>query len=334
MTQASASKNSGRPLFEAYGDAILALFCAAGLLFAANAIAGVAFSDTLYPASGLYDSFLPNDWINILLGFPVVVLSAVLALRGRRLGAIGIGASLLFILYNAVAYLYALKNAFSLIVNALTVLLCAAGLILLMTSMRRRQPAPEPFPVRRPKLYGAILIVMGLIFIGRAAGNFVGAATGSANLPAPETRREHRGQRRLPVLDRQRRAAIRQESERILRRFDFLSARFPAVPGADSPHGSAARVLGNRTGFDGPARHRRDEPDVFRPLRVADTRIPVRRQGAVSFRQNILKQERRKSSPVLISAILSPDWLGREYTNANMNRPVNAVCIHMESSAF
>ena len=161
-------------------------FAQLGFCFAVNAIAGVAFSDTLYPASDLYDSFLPNDWINILLGVPVVVLSAVLALRGRKLGAIGIGASLLFILYNAVAYLYALKNAFSLIVNALTVLLCAAGLILLMTSMRRRQPSPEPFPVRRPKLYGAILIVMGLIFIGRAAGNFVGAATGSANLPAPE----------------------------------------------------------------------------------------------------------------------------------------------------
>lgn len=70
---------------------------AIGLLFAVNSIVNLIWTDKVYPVSTMYNSFLPNDCINLFLGIPVLIVSVILSLRHNRIGLIGWAGSLLFV---------------------------------------------------------------------------------------------------------------------------------------------------------------------------------------------------------------------------------------------
>ena len=151
-----------------------------------NSIAGIAFSDELYHTQVLYVSFLPNDYINLFFGLPILIVSMLMWRHGQSLGLIVLTAALIFILYNNMAYLYAVRNAFSLIANTLIVSLCITQLILLLkipSNMRGRLKEPC---IRRPGIYGAILVASGLLFIARAVMNLLNSVLGQVDLSITE----------------------------------------------------------------------------------------------------------------------------------------------------
>ena len=163
----------------------LVLIGAVGALFATTSVVGIALSGSVYPDSDLYNSFLPNDYINLFLAVPVLVASVVLAMRAGRLGFIGWAGSLLFILYSAIAYLFAVRNVLSMVVNGLTVGLCVVALVVGAWSLNAVWLAPAR-RVRRQGLYGGVLVAMGLAFLARALVNIAHSVGGDADLPVPE----------------------------------------------------------------------------------------------------------------------------------------------------
>lgn len=169
-------------IFTKYRTANLVLVCVIGLVFAGNSIVGIACSNAVYSTASLYNSFLPNDYINLFFGISVLIASVALALRTVGIGFIGWISSLMFILYNSIAYLFAVRNGVSLVANSILTLLCVIGLILLAKSLNGGRLTPEPTGVRRPGIYGAILIVMGLIFVTRALVNIISSASGKVDL--------------------------------------------------------------------------------------------------------------------------------------------------------
>jgi len=171
-----SSASAGSP--GAFSGAALMLPSAAGFFFAAQSALGIAFPGTVYPTSDLYNAFLPNDYVNLFFGVPVLIVSLVLALRKSPLGLIGVCSSLLFILYNSAAYLFALSNPYGLALSAIVTALCAAALIPCAVSLRKAWQAAKPAGIRRPKLSGGILTAMGLVFVGRALASI--AEGGSA----------------------------------------------------------------------------------------------------------------------------------------------------------
>lgn len=156
---------------------VLLLLSAAGFLFAAQSALGVTLPDTVYPTADLYSAFVPNDYINLFFGVPCLIVSLALALRNARLGFIGAGGCLLFILYNSAAYLFALKDPYSLTLSALVTALCIAALIPYAASLKRTWADVDPSVIRRPKVYGGVLTVMGLVFVGRALVNIFGGVS-------------------------------------------------------------------------------------------------------------------------------------------------------------
>jgi hypothetical protein len=163
----------------------LILTCVIGLLFAANSFTGMMASELIYPTADLYNSFLPNDYINLFFGVPILILSAVLLSKKTGIGFAGFAASLMYILYNSIAYLFAVRNAISMSINALAVLLCGIGLVSAAISFSRK-PVTLTSAVRRPRLYGGILAGIGLVFVARALVNIVSLAAGNAELPLPD----------------------------------------------------------------------------------------------------------------------------------------------------
>ncbi len=156
-----------------------------GLLFAANSIINLILADKIYPTSDMYNSFLPNDCINLFFGVPILFMSVILALRQKKIGYIGWAGSLLFVLYNEIANLFAVRNTYSVIMNATIVLLGVVAIAQLLASLDYQKPPQAGFSIRYPKAYGVILIIMGLLFVARAIMNMVNVANGMV-LPLPD----------------------------------------------------------------------------------------------------------------------------------------------------
>ncbi len=156
------------------------------LLFAINSIVNLVWKYSIYPSSDLYNSFLPNDVINLFFGTPILIFSVIRALRGSRLGLIGWTGSLLFVLYNEIACLFAVRNIYSIIMDAFIVLLGLIAVVLMLTSLEYQKMLPPSEPVHRPKAYGSILIIMGLVFVVRAIINLVNFANNAVIMPLPD----------------------------------------------------------------------------------------------------------------------------------------------------
>lgn len=186
MRQALSPDTSTKRRFAEYRWLHGMLLTAIGLLFSAISLAGILAPDTVYPTTDLHTSFLPNDYVDLFFGVPVFILSTIAWLRRSRLGKIGLGASLLFILYNGIAYLFALRAVFSSILLSLTVILCLVELLFWAFSLREPWLFVQEGRLRRPKIYGIILLGMGLLFVIRAISNLAGSLNGTLLLSLPE----------------------------------------------------------------------------------------------------------------------------------------------------
>lgn len=100
----NGQKASGKTIYKRNAVFLTILILGICILFAVNSIVGIIWGNTVYPESELYNSFLPNDYINLFLGVPILVISVLLLLNQIKIGFIGWAGSLLFILYNNIAY--------------------------------------------------------------------------------------------------------------------------------------------------------------------------------------------------------------------------------------
>lgn len=179
-------RNNLRVCFKRNSILVNVLTLVVCLLFAANSIVNIVWSKTIYQLPDFYNSFLINDYINILFGVPILVISLVLVRCNIGLGLIGWAGSLLFVVYNEIAYLFSVRNAYSLTMNAIIVLTGLVTIALMLTSFDYPKLLNGEFPVKHSGRYGAVLVFMGLIFVARAITNIVSTVSGHGVLTIPE----------------------------------------------------------------------------------------------------------------------------------------------------
>lgn len=141
-----------------------------GILLAVNSTLNIVWAELIYSTVSMYRALLPNDCINLFLGVPVLFLSVRLTLQRSRIGPVAMAASLLFVLYNEISYLFAFRNTFSFVINTAMTLMCLAAIVRLAVSMRQSSVQMQP-TVRRSRVFGVILIAMGAVFVARALMN-------------------------------------------------------------------------------------------------------------------------------------------------------------------
>lgn len=156
------------------------LVIAVVLLFAANSLINITQSARIY-STALRSAFLSNDWINLFFGVLLLLVSLFSAARQRRLGFALLAAALLFVLYNEIAYLFAVRNPFSLVMNALMVVLCCAALYL-MCLLFPALPKSEGAIDRPTWGYSVVLIAIGAVFAARAVMQILQPGSGDASL--------------------------------------------------------------------------------------------------------------------------------------------------------
>lgn len=165
---------------------VFAFSLAVALLVAVGSVAGLAVQDAIYPTDDLKRTFVANDVVNLLIGVPVLLGSMWLARRGKLIGLLLWPGALFFVIYNAIAYVFALPLGWAFVLN-LALLAVAihtlAGLVAIIDGMQVKGRLAGAVPER---LAGGVLMGLGVLFLLRELSVFIGAITGGDTLPRTE----------------------------------------------------------------------------------------------------------------------------------------------------
>ena len=146
---------------------VYAVSCLVALLMAAVSAAGILFRTTVYPSEELLRTFVSNDVVNLLIGVPILLGSMGLARRGQLVGLLLWPGALFFVLYNYVAYAFAMPLGWAFLVHLALAVLSLYTLVGLVSGIdgsvvKRRLAGALP-----ERFAGGALAGLGLLFFLR-----------------------------------------------------------------------------------------------------------------------------------------------------------------------
>jgi len=145
------------------------------LLTAGASIAGLLYSNYIYPTVELQQTFLPNDIVNLFIGLPILLVSMWLAWRGKLIGLLFWPGALFYGLYNYIVYLFAMPFnvmfLFYLVIVTLSIY-TTIGLVASIDGVAVKQRLNGRVPERAA---GAVLAVLGSLFALRVIAEMVGS---------------------------------------------------------------------------------------------------------------------------------------------------------------
>lgn len=165
---------------------VYAFSLAIALLVAAGSVAGLVFQDAIYPTDDLKRTFVANDVVNLLIGVPILLGSLWLAGRGKLVGLLFWPGALLFMIYNAIAYVFALPLGWAFVLNLALLAVAIYTLAGLVASIDGPQVEARLAGTVPERLAGGVLAGLGVLFLLREIGVFAGAITSEAALPRTE----------------------------------------------------------------------------------------------------------------------------------------------------
>lgn len=156
------------------------------LFMASLSLAGLLYPDKLYPASELRSSFTPNDVVNLFIGLPILLGSMWLTAHAKLIGLLAWPGALLYIIYNYIAYIFAIPFSLVSILYIALVLVSAYVIFELMRNIDMKSVQgriSETVPV---KIAGWVLVLFGVLFTFRAVDLIVQAVINQSGLAASE----------------------------------------------------------------------------------------------------------------------------------------------------
>jgi hypothetical protein len=163
---------------------ILSAVCA--ILMGLMSLLGLLFPERLYTTEPIFQSYYPNDAINLLLGLTILLCSMWLTNRGRLVGLLFWPGALLFIIYNYIAYVIGRPIDIFTAAHFALVLISAYTLFDLVRRIDSNIVKDQLAGAVTEKLAGWFLLLFGVLFILRAINIFVGARLNQTVLPPTE----------------------------------------------------------------------------------------------------------------------------------------------------
>jgi len=150
---------------------ILSLIIASLLAF--TSFSGILLGSTIYPTDELFNNFISNDVVNLLIGLPIILVSIILTLRGKLVGLLFWPGSLLFVVYNYMIYVLAMPLNWAVLFYLALITLSLYTIIKLVTIIDGKKIKQRLTGVVHERLSGAILVAMGLLFMLQAVGAMI-----------------------------------------------------------------------------------------------------------------------------------------------------------------
>lgn len=164
----------------------LTLICgvslAVALTMAVASVAGLACPGHLYPTVELRRSFMPNDVVHLTIGLPSLLGAMWLSRRGQLLGLLLWPGTLLYVVYNAIAYALALPLNLGLLLWFLLLTSSTYATIALVATIDGQAVQQKLKDVVPEKMAGAVLVILGAAFFLRVIGVMVQVLVGSTAL--------------------------------------------------------------------------------------------------------------------------------------------------------
>lgn len=156
------------------------------ILMGIMSLAGLVFPNSLYPTETLIQTYMTNDVINLLVGVPILVGSMWLTRRGSLVGLLFWPGALVYLIYNYTSYLIGIPiGASTLLFLVLILVSCYIVYDLLQridgAAVKTKLAGEVP-----ETLAGWFLVIIGILFIGRAASVVFGTSADQAALPSTE----------------------------------------------------------------------------------------------------------------------------------------------------
>jgi protein-S-isoprenylcysteine O-methyltransferase Ste14 len=150
---------------------ILSLFIAGLLVF--TSVSGILLGSRIYPTGELFNNFISNDVVNIIIGLPVILASIILTLQGKLVGLLFWPGSLLFVIYNYMIYVLAMPLNWVVLLYLMLITLSVYTIIILVTIFDGTKIQQRLTGVVHERISGAILVAMGVLFMLQAGGAMI-----------------------------------------------------------------------------------------------------------------------------------------------------------------
>ena len=144
-----------------------------GCLFAFTSVSGILFGNSIYPTEELFNNFISNDFVNLLIGLPIILVSIVFTLKGKLIGLLLLPGSLLFVVYNYLIYILAMPLNWVSLFYLILIGSSVYAIIKLFTLINGEKIQQQLTGVVYEKSSGAILVGLGLLFMFQAAGAMI-----------------------------------------------------------------------------------------------------------------------------------------------------------------
>lgn len=155
-------------------------------IMVAVSIVGLLQTDHIYPSEELIQFFLPNDFINLLIGLPILLGSMWLSRRGKLVGLLLWPGALLYVLYNYIVYLLGMPVGGITLAYLVLVLLSAYITYDLLKKIDHHFVGRLLTGAVPTKFSAWVLVVFGVFFVFRAVGILADARANQGMLSMSE----------------------------------------------------------------------------------------------------------------------------------------------------
>jgi hypothetical protein len=155
-------------------------------LMTAASVAGFLYQTVIYPTDELLQSFMPNDVVNFFIGVPILLGSMWLARRGKLIGLLFWPGALLYVLYNYLAYVFAMPFSVVFLLYLTLATLSAYTMIGLVASIDGKAVQQRLIGAVPERAGGSILAGLGILFFVRVTGVMVNALISQTPVAAAE----------------------------------------------------------------------------------------------------------------------------------------------------
>ncbi|MRR14699.1 hypothetical protein EG833_04580 [archaeon] len=156
------------------------------VLMTVASVTSLVLRETIYPTEALFDAFVPNDLINLGVGVPVLLAMMWLTRRGKLIGLLCWPGALFFVVYNYIAYVFAVPLSAVFLLHLALLTLSAYTLIILCASIDAARVQMLLRPAVPAGFSAAVLVLLGALFFFRVVGVVIGSLGSQTPLTGSE----------------------------------------------------------------------------------------------------------------------------------------------------
>jgi len=156
------------------------------VLMTVASVTSLVLRETIYPTEALFNAFVPNDLINLGVGVPVLLVIMWLTRRGKLIGLLCWPGALFFVLYNYIAYVFAVPLSAVFLLHLALMTLGAYTLIILCASIDAERVQTLLRPAVPAGFSAAVLVLLGALFFFRVVGVVIGSLGSQSPLSGSE----------------------------------------------------------------------------------------------------------------------------------------------------